>query len=269
MATGQRAFRSRQPENGFVKPILEELDDAQPLPILSSAISGPKAYKEMLMRDLVDKHRLVEDMLHIKGSYFPGLEAMQLATKAPTASDLTNLVEEAQRQHKEEIEKLMDLQAKDHLSRVLDLYQSTDGIVNLPELDEFIGATATSTNPVFDDAMVEYDYYRWAHLKTLSGLMKRREELLAKETSERKLRDAQFPRTIAQWTALDRDTQLRVARFLVADKSTQERMLSQFGWAWKQVEPLKGDYQHNSTFQGDINMRARDADAGDPHRNAS
>ncbi|EKM50209.1 uncharacterized protein PHACADRAFT_188531 [Phanerochaete carnosa HHB-10118-sp] len=245
--------------NGFHEPVLKELDEPQAVPVSpgpSGAASAPKAQREKRMRALVEKHRQVEDMLEIKGSYFPGLEAMQAGAKPTAASDLTSLIQETQKRHEKEIEKLMDLQTKDHISRVLDAYQSADGIVNLPELNRSMERQTLLYMPAFTDASSEYNNYRYAHLCTVNALIKRRDELLAKEERERKIRDAQFPGSIAQWRSENPDIQLRVAKFLVSDKSAKERMLSQFGWAWRQVEPLEKDYATNNTFQADIKARA-------------
>lgn len=63
------------------------------------------------------------------------LEAMQDAAKPATSSDLTSLIQEMEARHKQDISKLMDVQTKDHISRVLDTYQSVDGIVELYDLD--------------------------------------------------------------------------------------------------------------------------------------
>ena len=121
---------------------------------------------------------------------------------------------------------------------------------------------------VFSDATSEYNNYRYAHMCTVNALIKRRNELRDKEESERKIRDARFPTSIAQWRATDSpDIQLRVARFLVSDKDTKERMLSQYGWAWRQVEPLEGDFDQNvsSLFAAP----GGDGDSGRPRRRLS
>lgn len=61
--------------NGFLEPVLRELESPQTMPALlgsNGEPSAPKAVRERKMREMVENHRLVEDMLAIKGSYFPG-----------------------------------------------------------------------------------------------------------------------------------------------------------------------------------------------------
>jgi hypothetical protein len=91
----------------------------------------------------------------------------------------------------------------------------------------------------------EYHNYRYAYLRTKNELLIQLRALREKEEKERKARDAQFPQSIAQYRALDQATQARVGRFLVAEAGAKERMLSQFGWAWRQVEPLMNDFKAN------------------------
>ena len=77
-------------------------------------------------------------------------EAMEAATKPATAASLTSLIRETEERHSQDIQKLMDIQTKDHISRVLDAYQSVDGVTNPPELEvrcilRVYAATLTST----------------------------------------------------------------------------------------------------------------------------
>lgn len=99
--------------------------------------------------------------------------------------------------------------------------------------------------PAMSAMASEYHSYRYAHLRTLTVLIKQRDELARKEEEERKTRDAQFPQSIAQFIALPNDIQVRVARFLTSADAGKEQMLSAFGWAWRQVRPLMGDFAQN------------------------
>lgn len=86
----------------------------------------------------------------------------------------------------------------------------------------------------------------YAHLRTATRLVRRSEELAAKEDAARKVRDSYFPSGIAEYRAIrHKDIQVRIARFLLADKQAKERMLSEFGWAWRQVKALEDAYADN------------------------
>lgn len=41
----------------------------------------------------------------------------------------------------------------------------------------------------------------------------------------------------------NKEIQVRIARFLMADKREQEVMMTQYGWAHRQVNPLRNDYK--------------------------
>jgi hypothetical protein len=70
---------------------------------------------------------------------------------------------------------------------------------------------------------------RYAYVKTLLSFQKRLAQL-----------SAQFPESVEAYHAManNQDMQLRVARFLVAPGGMRDGMLSDFGWAWRQVKPL-------------------------------
>jgi hypothetical protein len=55
-----------------------------------------------------------------------------------------------------------------------------------------------------------------------------------------------FPSTVEDYEAVrNKDAKLRVARFLMADILGKERMISEFGWSWKQVRKLEEEYEQN------------------------
>ena len=76
MTTYRRSPRPQyKGKNGFIEPILNDVEEPNAVPVVPGAngvANAPKAQRERTMRHLVAKHRLVEDMLEIKGSYFPG-----------------------------------------------------------------------------------------------------------------------------------------------------------------------------------------------------
>jgi hypothetical protein len=83
----------------------------------------------------------------------------------------------------------------------------------------------------------------YACQQELSQLRQRKKNLRQREEEERIREEAQFPRNMADWRSKPKNVQLRVARFLtLSDKPKQERMLNDFGWAWRQVQPLVDEY---------------------------
>ena len=87
---------------------------------------------------------------------------------------------------------------------------------------------------------------RYTYLKALVPLLHRRRGLKDQAYEQRKRREALFPRSVEEYHKItDREVQLRVARFLVADSLEQERMMDKFGWAYRGVDPLRSAYRSN------------------------
>lgn len=94
-----------------------------------------------------------------------------------------------------------------------------------------------------------YSEYRYAYLRTLLPLLRHRANLAAQEDEARRKRDAQFPTSAAEYRTLqDKDIQQRIARFLMANKLTKEKMMSEFGWVYRQVKTLEDEYDRDASI---------------------
>ena len=83
---------------------------------------------------------------------------------------------------------------------------------------------------------------RHAHLSQELALQARIVEL---NKSER----ATFPSSLREYRAIrNKDIQLRIARFLMAESVGKEKMMNEFGWHWRKVYKLDEDYEHNVSF---------------------
>jgi hypothetical protein len=97
---------------------------------------------------------------------------------------------------------------------------------------------------------------RYTHLRRLQTLYQKRAEIEAaqrqQEAQEEEARirqEAQFPVSIEDFRRRSKDVQHRAARFLVlSDDARQEKMLTEFGWAWRQVRPLQEEMANNVRF---------------------
>ena len=85
----------------------------------------------------------------------------------------------------------------------------------------------------------DYEAARYTYISQYLVLAKQRNDIETHEEEMRKRREQMFPISFEDFKGKARDIQLRAARFLVADNAKQERMLSEFNWAWRQVQPLK------------------------------
>lgn len=94
-----------------------------------------------------------------------------------------------------------------------------------------------------DDAL---STLRYTYLKTFMHLVAKRNALKAQDKTARQKRDAWFPQTTQQYYQItERDVQLRVARFLTSSTTEQEKMMDEFGWPYRAVQPLLSAYKTN------------------------
>ena len=91
----------------------------------------------------------------------------------------------------------------------------------------------------------DYEAARYTYISQYLILTKQRNDIETHEEEMRKRREQMFPTSFEDFKGKARDIQLRAARFLVADNAKQERMLSEFNWAWRQVQPLKDVFAQN------------------------
>ena len=85
----------------------------------------------------------------------------------------------------------------------------------------------------------DYDQTRYAYLSQVLVLQKRQQEIMAQQERKRKEIEKQFPQTKEEFENKTKDLQIRVARFLAAEKPQKEKLLAEFDWAWRQTEPLE------------------------------
>jgi hypothetical protein len=85
----------------------------------------------------------------------------------------------------------------------------------------------------------DYEAARYTYISQLLALAKQRNEIETREEEMRKRREQIFPISFDDFKGKAKDIQLRAARFLVADNVKQEKMMTEFNWAWRQVQPLK------------------------------
>jgi len=126
---------------------------------------------------------------------------------------------------------------------------------------------------------------RYAHLHALVPLYLRRADLEARDTENRRRRDATFPTTAAEYQSIwNKDVQVRIARFLTSERLQQDKMMTEFGWAWRQVQPLldlfKTDvstlpficrtdhhvFSWQTNFKGNVMTRLKDVEVRDPRK---
>ena len=97
-----------------------------------------------------------------------------------------------------------------------------------------------------DDALSQL---RYTYLKQLHPLLVKRRTLKAQESKIRKQRDAQFPRSIEEYHNIpERSIRLRIARFLQHSTTEQEKMMDQYVWSSRAVQPLLSAFKTNASI---------------------
>jgi hypothetical protein len=92
----------------------------------------------------------------------------------------------------------------------------------------------------------DYEIARYTYISQLLALTKQRNDIELREEEARKRREQMFPTSFEDFKGKGKDIQLRAARFLVADSVKQEKMMTEFNWAWRQVQPLKDVFSKDS-----------------------
>ncbi|KAH9839998.1 uncharacterized protein C8Q71DRAFT_702884 [Rhodofomes roseus] len=276
--TGHKPDVTRRPKdtyrnnNGFMDEARARVQGTTRLPNLHASTADLDASKvaehQRAVRDAVERRRFAEDVLLLKGSYFPGVAtAKELNEQAETATYVKERINDLRKRHLETMQKVYEWQADDHNAEARDRYLPKDDAVTDSQTDAFyhsLHGPYPHEKSVFDDAVSSL---RYAHLDNLSGLRRQHAALAAKEEEERRRRDAQFPADLATFHAIQsKDTQLRIAKFLTSDNQGKERMLSEYRWAWRQVKNLTDEFKTNETFEAEIKALLRELETHDPRR---
>ncbi|KAF8074644.1 hypothetical protein FPV67DRAFT_1474339 [Lyophyllum atratum] len=244
-------------ENGFTSLVY-------PGPDSTEAETEQAAQAEPTQAAL-DIHRTAQYTLTQKDRPIPTLEQMEEELKPDTTSTLKQRIAELQKQHLSDLQRLYAWHAEEYLDQALDRYLSKDDLQYLAEgeddpmlkqgyaqLDAIYeeGRRNTEQQMQWEDDVERMRYTHMTLLTELNTKLKEQEKL---DEEARKRQEAAFPINIEDYNSKSKDVQLRVARFLtLTDKVRQEKMLSEFGWAWRQVKPLQEIFGKNDVFKSDI-----------------
>ncbi|KAJ3485929.1 hypothetical protein NLI96_g4605 [Meripilus lineatus] len=210
--------------------------------------SGSGPLQQRSLHDAAEKHRLAQDAFEFRGSYCPGLDTMKefvekLESGKESSSDVRDRLNVLQRKHREGTVAMVQRLAQEYHDEALADYCSRDPALDSEELDTFF-TSVHSNNPQVFSALSTLSNHQYADMSTFVPLVKRCTDLKIEEDAARRRRDARFPMNASEFRAISsRDIQLRIARFLQADGSSQDRMMTEFNWAYRQVTPLQKVYK--------------------------
>jgi len=185
------------------------------------------------------------------------------------ANNITNVkerIKDLERRHCDDLETLYHFQATGYLEEAMDKRLSKDDLQYLADGEN--NASYAKLNSVYTEARKSGAYtHEWddqlyqlrtAYMRRLLPLQQLLDTLETQDAEARRRRDAGFPRSVQDYRSIrNKEVQLRVARFLATDDvQKQETMMGEFGWAWRQVQPLKDEYERDAEFKGEIESLA-------------
>ena len=92
--------------------------------------------------------------------------------------------------------------------------------------------------PVLTSQTSQVEALRWAHIKTLTPLVRQYNEALNKDKDPR-LRRSQFPLNASEFRRMsDKEMQYKIAKILTQDIAGQDRLLQQYGWSFEKLKPV-------------------------------
>ncbi|KAG6820413.1 hypothetical protein H0H93_000659 [Arthromyces matolae] len=214
----------------------------------------------------LDAHRTAQYVLTQKDRPIPTLAQMEAELKPDTKESLLKRIEDLREQHLSDLQRMYVWHAEEYLDDAHDMYLSLDEPY-YPNGTDFHDDNNPDTRDEFEQFYHESHRYipqhmRWnneledlqhSHFQLLLPLYQELKQLEEREEEERKRREADFPASIEEYRTKSEEVKMRVARFLMmSQESQQEKMLSEFGWAWRQVKPLQEEFKKNDAFKSEL-----------------
>ncbi|KAF7348575.1 hypothetical protein MVEN_01375100 [Mycena venus] len=239
----------------------DDVETQDPLSEPENEVQGSK--KDLLPLRPIDQQRLSHYILTQRDRPISSLESMKKFLDSP--DDVDSRIEELNEQHSEDLDRLYTALTEEYLDEAEDRYYAFDEKV-LPDDDIqalYWDLRGENSNPKPEwDYMVAHTAYVYhTRMDEITRHIKLRER-------NQKLAEMDFPRSIEEYRQKPKDTQHRAARFLVLESDEQrEKMLSEFSWAWRQVTPLRDEFQANQEFQDEIRATIAELNnVGDPRK---
>jgi len=174
--------------------------------------------------------------------------------------------------HSKELEDIYDSHTQDYHREALDRYLTKDdtqylakgennplAVASYTQLDNIFKETHRSRYYVHHWA-TDVDRLRYAYLTQALPLQRQLATLTLLER-------AIFPASSQEYFDIkNKDIQLRIARFLMADDLGKEKMMKEFGWSWGKVKTLCEVYDRMPSFQTEILLRVKQVEAKDPRK---
>lgn len=250
-------------QNGFaIIPSNEE-------PIPQSAIWSSGA---------LDRHRLALHVLAVRGQDIPNFQEMQsYVERRETPATIQESLDTLRREHQENLAALYDQIAEDYKVDAKDFFDSVDeSQLHNPDMSD-PNAVASSKQleslwPRYQSRLTLDSQMSGAYSELRHSFFTRERELKhnlklaeGREANLQRSEASKFPQSSAEFRISKREVQVRIAKFLLADRKVQEEMLDEFGWAWRQTVPLTDEFKKDALFAAVVKSVHQDAlNSADP-----
>ncbi|KAJ7251219.1 hypothetical protein C8J57DRAFT_671073 [Mycena rebaudengoi] len=218
-----------QPMDDMEIPTTEDVEDIDPknLPTLVP----------------IDQQRLSLYILTQRDRPIPSLESMKQFLDLSDDEANTLRIRELDEQYEEDLQRLYRAQAEEYLDDAEDRYYSLDeNQLPNPDIEELYSRFRwEGCTPRFE----------WGYaLHHTKSTYEARCAILQKEGAEQ---DANFPQSTEEYHVLKKEVKQHVACFLVLDADVKkEKMLTEYNWAWRQVQPLIDDFKTDAAFETEV-----------------
>jgi len=254
---------SKRGMNGFTETPV----DASRVLLLPTGDKGDDGDDEVIAVSDEALHRYRQAMYILTQKDRPMPTLAQMTEEIREAEDSARLdvrIKRLKQQHLDDLQRLYFAHAEEYHEEVLHRHNSKDETQYLSSGENNTAVIASYERlgrlyrDVRDAASYEIHWHddiahmNYAYQQENLHLRGKRKALRAREEEIRKREDAQFPRDITDWRTKSRDVRLRVARFLDGDSARQDRMMTEFGWAWRQTLSLKEEYSKSEEFQDEV-----------------
>ncbi|KAJ7931281.1 hypothetical protein B0H13DRAFT_1959712 [Mycena leptocephala] len=221
--------------------------------------SEPQSSRKPPPLSAIDQQRLSLYILTQRDRPITSLESMKNFLESP--DDVESRLDELNEQYEEDLQRLYMALAEDYMDDADDLYYSFDEKV-LPDDDIeafYSDLRGETTNP-----QPEWEY---AVAYTMHTYRTRLDDINRHGKPREKAAEIDFPQTIEEYRLKPKEIQHRAARFLVLETDEQrEKMMSEFGWFSRLVNPLKAEFNASQEFQEEVRATVVELNVGDPRK---
>ncbi|KAI0831954.1 hypothetical protein BC628DRAFT_1310427 [Trametes gibbosa] len=257
--------------NGFTERVILKMSGVVPpakcnLHAVAAHPENASASDLRELRAAVQRRQTVEDVMELKGTFFPGMDAIKKANETnETSATLKERIQEKQNRHIQDVRTMYQWQAQDYYDEMIDLARSNPDIDD-PSAETFYTNCRSGFDIAtsFDDTL---DRLNHAHLNSIMPLVKEKNMHRQREEVEQRRRDMLFPQSISEFNAIrSKDIQIRIAKFLTSNDALRDLMMDEFKWAYRQVLPLTTEFERTDSFKAEIQTLLRGIQTQDPRK---